>query len=142
MTDGIPAYIREVVYRFEMGEKLEDVFLHNKPLFEEANYLLRYEIRDPVRHAQILKAIALGHTKFGEIVNFTGFSNSTVSQYLSNLQTLHIVEVEYPAGEPRKRDARYRIVDNYFIFYFRFIYPNKSRLLEGRRIPDFESKYN
>lgn len=142
LTDGIPAYIKEVQYRFKMGERLEEVFLPNKPLFEEADYLLRYEIRDPVRYAQILKAIAMGYTRFGEIVNFTGFPNSTVSQYLSNLQTLHIVEEEYPVGEPRKRNARYRLADNYFTFYFRFIYPNKSLLLEGKKIPDFERKYN
>ena len=142
LTDGIPAYIREVQYRFKIGEKFEDVFMPNKPLFEEAEYLLRYEIRDPVRYAQILKAISLDYTKFGEIVNFTGFPNSTVSQYLDNLETLHIVGEEYPIGESRKRNAKYRISDNYFRFYFRFIYPNKSILLDGGKIPDFEKKYN
>ncbi len=142
LTDGIPAYIREVQYRFKIGEKFGEVFMPNKPLFEEAEYLLRYEIRDPVRYAQILKAISLGYTKFGEIVNFTGFPNSTVSQYLNNLETLHIVEEEYPIGESRKRNARYKISDNYFRFYFRFIYPNKSLLLGGGKIPAFENKYN
>lgn len=44
--------------------------------------------------------------------------------------------------ESRKRNARYKISDNYFSFYFRFIYPNKSLLLEGEKISDFKKKYN
>ena len=142
LTDGIPAYIKEVHYRFKLGEKLDNVFLPNKPLFEEAEHLLRYEIREPVRYFQILKAIAFGYTKFGEIVNFTSFPNSTVSQYLSNLETLHIVREEYPITESKKRNTRYYLCDNYFNFYFRFIYPNKSLLIGGDTIPNFENKYN
>ncbi len=46
------------------------------------------------------------------------------------------------AEESRKRNAMYKISDNYFSFYFRFIYPYKSLLLEGEKIPDSEKKYN
>lgn len=143
ITDGIPAYIREVQYRLNAGEDLEEVFQPNKPLFDEAEFLLRSELREPARYFAILKAIAFGKTKFGEIVSFTGLPNSTVSQYLSNLQTLHIVEERYPVGEPeRRRNARYYISDLYFTFWFRFVYPNRSQLLELRRIEGFEEEYN
>ncbi|NJE26421.1 ATP-binding protein [Thermococcus sp. MV5] len=143
ITDGIPAYIREVQYRLNAGEGLEEVFHPNKPLFDEAEFLLRSELREPARYFAILKAVAFGKTKFGEIVSFTGLPNSTVSQYLSNLQTLHIVEERHPIGEPeRKRNARYYISDLYFTFWFRFIYPNRSQLLELGRIEGFEEEYN
>lgn len=143
ITDGIPAYIKEVQFRLNAGETLEEVFQPNKPLFDEAEFLLRSELREPVRYFAILKAIAFGKTKFGEIVSFTGLPNSTVSQYLSNLQTLHIVEERHPVGEPeRKRNARYYLSDNYYNFWFRFIYPNRSQLLEFGHIEGFEDEYN
>ncbi len=143
ITDGIPAYIKEVQFRLKTGEKLEDVFQPNKPLFDEAEFLLRSELREPARYFAILKAIAFGKTKFGDIVNFTGLPSSTVSQYLSNLQTLHIVEERHPIGEPeRRRNARYYLSDLYFNFWFRFVYPNRSQLLDFGYIENFEEEYN
>ncbi|WP_188201555.1 ATP-binding protein [Thermococcus camini] len=143
ITDGIPAYIREVQFRLRAGEKLEEVFQPNKLLFDEAEFLLKTELREPARYFSILKAIAFGKTKFGEIVSFTGLPSSTVSQYLSNLQTLHIVEERYPVGEPeRRRNARYYLSDLYFTFWFRFVYPNRSQLFDFGYIENFEEEYN
>jgi AAA+ ATPase superfamily predicted ATPase len=143
ITDGIPAYIREVQFRLRAGEGLEEVFQPNKPLFDEAEFLLRSELREPARYFAILKAIAFGKTKFGEIASFTGLPSSTVSKYLSNLQTLHIVEERHPIGEPeRRRNARYYLSDLYFNFWFRFVYPNRSQLLDFGYIENFEEEYN
>ncbi|GAB6101321.1 ATP-binding protein [Thermococcus atlanticus] len=143
ITDGIPAYIKEVQFRLKAGEKLEEVFQPNKPLFDEAEFLLKTELREPARYFSILKAIAFGKTKFGEIVSFTGLPSSTVSQYLSNLQTLHIVEERHPVGEPeRRRNARYYLSDLYFTFWFRFVYPNRSQLFDFGYIENFEEGYN
>jgi len=143
ITDGIPAYIQEVKYRLENGEKLEEVFLPNKPLYDEVSFLLRSELREPARYYAILKAIAYSNTKFGEIVNFTGFSPSTVSQYLSNLKKLHIVIERHPYGEREaKRNVRYDLGDNYFKFYFRFIYENRTNLESIGKIPNFDVEYN
>ena len=143
ITDGIPAYIEEVRFRLRAGERLEEVFQPNKPLFDEAEFLLRSELREPARYFAILKAIAFGKTRFGEIVGFTGLPNSTVSQYLSNLQTLHIVEERHPVGEPeRRRNTRYYLSDLYFTFWFRFIYPNRSQLFDFGYIENFEEEYN
>ena len=144
ITDGIPEYIKEVCYRLKHGEKLDEVFQPNKSLFSEAEILVKSELREPARYFKILKAIAFGNTKFGDIVNYTGFPTSTVSKYLSNLINLHIVEESYPVLdlEERRRNKRYNLSDNYFDFYFRFIHPNKSELILNGRIADFDSDYN
>ena len=144
ITDGIPEYIKEVCYRLRHGERLNEVFQPNKSLFSEAEILLKSELREPARYFKILKAIAFGNTKFGDIVNYTGFPTSTVSKYLSNLINLHIVEESYPVldEKERRRNKRYNLSDNYFDFYFRFIHPNKSELILNGRIADFDSDYN
>ena len=144
ITDGIPEYIKEVCYRLKHGEKLDEVFQPNKSLFSEAEILVKSELREPARYFKILKAIAFGNTKFGDIVNYTGFPTSTVSKYLSNLTNLHIVEESYPVLdlEERRRNKRYNLSDNYFDFYFRFIHPNKSELILNGQISNFDSDYN
>jgi len=72
------------------------------------------------------------------------FSAPTVSKYLSNLVNLHIVEELYPvlSDKGRKRNRKYALSDNYFNFYFRFIYPNKSELISTGSIADFDTGYN
>ncbi len=144
ITDGIPEYIKEVCYRLEHGERLDEVFQPNKSLFSEAEILVKSELREPTRYFKILKAIAFGNTKFGDIVNYTGFPTSTVSKYLSNLINLHIVKESYPVldEKERRRNKRYNLSDNYFDFYFRFIHPNKSELILNGQIGNFDSDYN
>jgi len=144
ITDGIPEYIKDVCYRLNSGERLEEVFQQDKALFAEAEVLIKSELRDPTRYFKILKAIAFGNTKFGEIANYTAFPAPTVSKYLSNLINLHIVNESYPVlvDKERTRNRRYHLSDNYFDFYFRFIYPNKSEIISTDGISGFEADYN
>ena len=144
ITDGIPEYIKEVCYRLKHNERLDEVFQPNKSLFSEAEILIKSELRDPTRYFSILKAVAFGKTKFGEIVNYTDFPTATVSKYLSNLINLHIVEESYPIHDDKelRRNRRYYLSDNYFDFYFRFIHPNKSELILNGQISNFDSDYN
>lgn len=144
ITDGIPYYLKEARYRIKKISELESIYSVEGLLIEEAEILLKYEFREPAKYFSILKALAFGNTKFGDIVNATGLSSSIVSQYLSNLITLNIVKAQYPVTDmnQRSRNARYYIIDNYFTFWFRFVYPNKSLIYNNLRIPDFDSDFN
>ncbi len=57
-------------------------------------------------------------------MNDTGIKKDVVAKYLSTLQDLDIIERQVPVTENIKsRKGIYRIKDNYFKFYFRFIFP-------------------
>ena len=144
ITDGIPYYLKEARHRINKISQLEMLYSTESLLLEEAEVLLKYEFREPAKYFSILAAIAFGNTKFGDIVNYTGFSSSIVSQYLSNLSVLNIVEARYPVTEKtqRSRNARYYITDNYFTFWFRFVYPNKSLIYGDFKIPQFNPDFN
>ena len=130
VVDGIPAYLRQFDERLSFWENVERLFLRKEsPLYTEAEFLLRQEFREPARYFSILKAIAFGKTSFGEIVNSTGFDRGTVSRYLDNLVRIRVIAKVHPAFEPEKRrNTRYEFVDNYFRFWFRFVYPNRERV--------------
>ncbi|QDA31902.1 ATP-binding protein [Thermococcus indicus] len=130
VTDGIPAYLRQFDERLPFWENVERLFTRKEsPLYTEAEFLLRQEFREPARYFSILKAIALGKTSFGEIVNFTGFDRGTVSRYLDNLARIRVIRKVHPAFEPEKRrNLRYEFANNYFRFWFRFVYPNRERI--------------
>jgi len=92
------------------------------------------ELRDPKHYLSVLQSIAFGNTRMNDIVQRTGMDRGPVSKYLSVLQDLRLIEREIPVTEkpPEKsRKGIYRLSDNFFRFWFRFVLPYKSRLVEG-----------
>jgi AAA+ ATPase superfamily predicted ATPase len=61
-----------------------------------------------------------------DIVQRTGIERGPASKYLSVLQDLRLIEREIPVTEkyPEKsRKGIYRLSDNFFRFWFRFVLP-------------------
>ncbi len=133
VVGGIPFYLLKLDKDKGFFENIREHFLWQGGFFyEEAENLLRQEFREPKNYMLILRAIADGKRKMGEIANETGLDKSAVSRYLEILQNLNLVGYELPVtASPKAKRRLYYIKDNYFNFWFRFIYPNKSRIEEG-----------
>lgn len=147
VVGGIPGYLTKLNPNKTFKENLiENVFTKGSYLYEEAEILLKQELREPANYFAILKAISAGKRKFGEIVNETELDKSMISKYLSVLQNLKIVERILPAMTSIKEKTRikrgiYIISDNYFSFWFRFIFPYKS-LLESGELETYMKIFN
>ncbi|NJE02736.1 ATP-binding protein [Thermococcus sp. MV11] len=135
ITGGIPAYLLQFDPKKGFDENVvENVLSKGAFLYEEAEFLLREELREPANYFAILQAIASGRSRFGEIANSTGLDKSLVSKYLAVLQRLGIVEREVPVTATLKEASKrglYSIADNYFAFWFRYVLPNKGYLEAG-----------
>lgn len=125
---GIPLYLREFDPEKTFYENIEDTFLNNlNLLYEEAEILLREELRKPNTYFNIMEAIVNGATKLNEIGNRSKVDITNVSKYLKVLERLNLIKRETPITMPDKRKNRlYRIGDNYFRFWLTFVYPNQS----------------
>ncbi len=102
-------------------------------LFSEPEFILREELREPRNYFAILRAISLGKTRAGEIINETGFDKNMVGKYLSVLTDLKIIQREVPITEKsfeKSKKGVYLLDDNFFRFWFSFIFPNKSFIEE------------
>jgi uncharacterized protein len=134
---GIPAYLRLFSPEADLWTNLKDhVLTLESFLYREPEFLLREELREPRSYHAILKAMAAGKTKLGEIANETGFAKSHISKYLSVLTDLKIVQREVPITEVRPEKSKrglYRIVDHFFRFWFEFVFPYRSDLEEGEQ---------
>jgi AAA+ ATPase superfamily predicted ATPase len=131
---GIPEYILKFNPELGFWENiLHNILNKGAYLYREAEILLNEEFREPRNYKLIFKAIALGHNTLGEICNYTGLDKSMVSKYLEVLNKLHIVKEEIPITASLKFKKRiYRLVDPYFNFWFRYVYPNKIELEASR----------
>jgi AAA+ ATPase superfamily predicted ATPase len=108
------------------------VLRRGESLYEEPLHLLREEqrIRDPGTYFAVLRAIAAGATRFNEIKQ-RAHIGANLDVMLARLEELGYVERRTPVGQGGGRPS-YRIRDPFFRFWFRYVFPARSRLERGR----------
>lgn len=135
---GIPHYLNQ----FDSDKSLEENIKKNilskgSALYSEVEFLLRLELRETSVYNSIIEAVALGNTKLNEISMKSLIDDtSKTSVYLKNLIELGIVEREFSVSESVKEKANtnkglYRITDNFFRFWYAFVFTNISELEGG-----------
>lgn len=104
-------------------------------LCNEPQLLLMEELRAPQNYFSILRAIAQGHIRLGEIANAAGVGDATTAvRYLDTLREMRVVTRSVPATQARPEKSRkglYQITDHFFRFWFRYVHPFYSSLDMG-----------
>ena len=136
VTGGVPRYIELFDKNKNVFEEIDRLMLSNNGLlFEEPEFLLRREIEEIGSYFSIIKSIAEGNHKPGKICADIGIKQTRISKYLKTLMDLDILEREVPITETNPAKSKmilYQIKDNFLRFWFRFIYPERSRLELGQ----------
>jgi len=98
-------------------------------LYQEAELLLREELKEPRVYYSILRAIADGSTRAGEIASRVGMA-SDLTPYLRTLAALDLVTYREPLHGKGRRGV-WTIADPYLHFYFTFLLPHRAALEHG-----------
>lgn len=134
ITGGTPMYLTLFDYGRSLAENVRSQVLSpSAVLYNEPEFLLRTELRNPARYMSILEAVALGHTTPNEISGATGIDAGPLSKYLQTLRQLRLIDREVPvtaSGKKSKR-SRYRVADEFLRFWFRYVEPNRSSIEEA-----------
>lgn len=134
MLGGTPAYLLQFDPAADLWSNIVNRMLVPEAyLFSEPEFILREELREPRNYFAILRAISMGKTRSGEIINETGFEKNMVGKYLSVLTELRIIRREVPVTEKsfeKSKKGLYVMDDNFFRFWFSFVFPNKSFIEE------------
>jgi hypothetical protein len=90
-------------------------------------------IREPAEYRAVLTAVANGQVTLNQIANATGFQERqhVVRRVLEVLEDLELVRRERNFASGSKAPYRYLIADNALLFWYRFVYPHRSRLETG-----------
>ena len=136
VAGGMPAYWLQFDPVKDFARNcLDHVFRKGAMLYDEVEFILREELREPRYYFALLQAVAQGKRKLSEIVNATGLSQPVANKYLGVLADLKIVERELPATEEtplKSKKGLYRIADEFFNFWFKFVFPKRADLEMGR----------
>ena len=132
---GTPHYL-EKTKRFEHTiDAIDELVLKkNGDLSEEPKNLLEYEnVRIHAKYNSILQSISIGKEIMKEIHDFTKIPNTTLPPYINKLETLlDLIEKNDPLlGKERLK--RYKIKDNFFRFWYKFVFQNQSALEVGNK---------
>ncbi len=131
---GTPYYL-EKAKKIEgrIHEKISELLLKKgAELIEEPKNLLEYEnVRIHAKYNSILHAASSGKENTKEIQDFTGIDGNTMPAYIKRLDSLlDLLERKDPILGKERR-GRYGIKDNFFKFWYRFIFPNQTALNLG-----------
>jgi AAA+ ATPase superfamily predicted ATPase len=130
ITGGIPYYMLQ----FDSAQSLQWNIVHRvlqrgALLYQEAEYLVREELKEPRLYFSILRAIAGGCTRVREITGRVG-SRGNITPYLKNLEALDLVAFREPLLGKQRRGV-WTITDAYLRFWFRFVLPHQRQLEHG-----------
>lgn len=133
LVGGTPFYLEQIDEKKSIQANIRALLLNpSGMLFDESRNLLAQELREPATYNAVLKAIANGAVRIKEIADKTGQSTSAVSKSLRTLQELELVAKETPYAESSSRRSIYRIQDNLFAFWHRFVPRKMSAIMQGK----------
>ena len=129
---GTPQYLLQIDDRLSVKENIKRCFLNPaSSLYEEPVNLIKQEVREPAAYNAIITAIASGSTKLSEISSKVGGETSACATYIKNLTALGIVKKETPFAEKSTRKTIYKLNDNLFRFWYRFVPDNIAAISRG-----------
>jgi AAA+ ATPase superfamily predicted ATPase len=127
ITGGIPRYLELFDSTLPLKQNIIKHFLSPAGyLYEEPSNLLKQELREPIKYNLIIEAVAKGASRLNEIATKTGLESSAVSNYITSLISLGIMQKETALTEEKnKRKTLYRLADTMFVFWYRYIMGNE-----------------
>jgi uncharacterized protein len=132
VTGGIPEYLARIDNNLSLHENLSSLFFDaSGRLFEEPMNLLKQELKIPETYSAIITAVADGSSKLNEIATKAGIETSQCSKMLATLVGLGLVRKEFPVTEKSSRKTIYLLDDGMFVFWYRFVLPDISRITAG-----------
>lgn len=124
---GVPRYLVAFSDALSLRENIiQRVLQDGAFLYDEPEIMLRMELREPGVYGSILAAIAGGANRLTEIADRIHEDRTKVNKYLRTLETMRLITRVSPCGDPSERRSIYEITDQYFRFWYRYIYANKG----------------
>ena len=137
VTGGVPKYLEFFPESAALRESISKVVLNkNGFLYEEPGFLLHEEVISSASYFSILRTVAEGYHKLGNIAGMLELETSALTPYLSTLIELGLLKKSVPITEkdPNKsRKGLYYIADPFINYWFRYVYPYNGELELGNQ---------
>jgi AAA+ ATPase superfamily predicted ATPase len=125
---GIPCYLEAFSDTSTIVQNIaQNILRMGSFLSNETQNLLKMELREPAMYNSIFEAIATGSSRLNDISRRIGEEQTKCSKYIRTLRHMRLVDKVTPAGQKESgKKSIYQISDNFFLFWYHFIFANKS----------------
>lgn len=125
---GIPSYLEAFSDTATIAQNIERNILSTGAfLANETQNLLKMELREPAIYNSIFEAIATGSSRLNDIAQKIHEEQTKCSKYIKTLKNMKLVDKVTPAGQKESsKKSIYQIKDNFFLFWYHFIFANRS----------------
>jgi len=143
ITGGMPLYALQLDGKKSAYENARDsIASRGALLYDEAEAVMRQELREPKTYFSIVKNAAAGKTSFNELSTSLGIERTALVRYLDTLIGLGILFAEMPmASKKNSKGAQYVLSDNYLSFWFLFVSHFKKEL-DSFNLTTFEKNFS
>lgn len=131
---GMPYYLKAFATSRSVEQNIAmTLFDELGVLYREPDFLLREELRELSNYHSILMAMAAGKTSNAEISTASGIGDRALHFYLTTLMELGYIARRYPLTGAANvaRHVRWSLEDPLLRFWFRFVFPNMSRIVRS-----------
>jgi len=126
ITGGLPYYLTALKNK-NFNDIIMAVINKNSIFYNDAFFILKEELKEPSKYFSILNIISTGHNRIGEIASLLNTNSGDITQYLDNLIKLGIINKCKPFfSNKSNKQSIYKINNNYFNFFFRYIFPYQN----------------
>ena len=127
---GIPHYLKEIQKGESVTQNIDRICFDAKggPLYDEFDQLYPSLFDHSENHIAFVRALASKPSGLNrsELIKITGIANGGgISKTLEELIHSDFITEYFPFGK-KKKDMRYRLTDEYSLFYIKFIEPLKK----------------
>ncbi len=129
VTGGIPHYLKEIKKDQSVAQNIDNLcFAPHGLLKDEFDKLYTSLYDKPDYHIAVIRALStkwMGLTR-SQLLEITGFSDGgSFTRTLIELEQSDFI-ISIPPFNKKKKDTLYRLVDNYSLFYLKFIEGKKK----------------
>ncbi len=129
LTGGVPFYLKMLDGKLSISQVIDRLcFNVNGALRMEFDELYNAIFTNAESYIEVVRVLASnksGMTR-SEIMEQTGFSGSTLTRIMTNLEKCNFID-RFSLYGNKKKDAVYRLIDFYTLFYFKFIERDTSK---------------
>lgn len=144
LTGGVPKYLEffDPAHEDTLSSIKRNILSTMGFLYEEPEFLLSEETRGTSTNLSLLRAIALGNRKIGEMATFLRRKATGLSPYLALLVSLGFLERRTPFTEKypdRSKSGLYHVADAFMLFWLTYVQPFQAELEMGNMRPSLDA---
>lgn len=126
---GVPKYLEEINLNQSFNQNMNRLcFNPTGSMYDEFEKIFYSQFREPQVYLTICNLLKDKILSISEISQKIKLGNGGgINRYLKNLEEAGFIKSYYPFGAPDKlKFRRFKLVDEFICFYFKYIRPNKN----------------